>query len=312
MSSVPFAFTVDVEGAWLDFPLEQANFDPTPITAALKLIEDEIIRLEKLFSTKIPVTWFFRCDDSVAHSLGCEEGLLIYLQDFIKRRKLLGDAFGLHPHFYKQLDKNSAVWGVETTPEGQRALILRAAKAWKRFFNEPPKLSRMGEAIMSLAIAETLDEIGIDLDSTSLSGRERKGDGFFVNWLDAPHKSYKPCKQNYCKEATQTISSFQFTEAPFSMLPLHASYDKEPLLRYLNLAYHPEIVKKGLPFLTNKKSVITILHHHEIDAKREPGPLLTFQIDSVEKNIRNIISELGEIRFCTLLDNFFSKVVHNV
>jgi len=308
MSTVAFAFTVDVEGAWQDLPQEQANFDPAPITAAVELLEAEISRLEVFFSKKIPVTWFFRCDDSVAHSMGCQEGLLLHFREFIERRKNCGDAFGLHPHFYKLSDNSSSGWDIETSPEGQRTLLLRAASAWIRFFNEAPTLSRMGESIMSSTIAQTLDEIGIRVDATALSGRERKGDGFFVNWVGAPHRPYKPYKKDYRIAANIENASFRFTEVPFSMLPLLAPYDKEPLLRYFNLAYNPAIVKAGLCHLKNRHAFVTVVHPHEVYSNQQPGPLVTFQIGAIQKNIVNVASEFGDIRFCTLLDKVFKNV----
>lgn len=312
MSTAKFVFTVDVEGAWQDLPQEQANFDPSPITAAIELLEAEINHLEFHFSKKIPVTWFFRCDDSVAHSMGCEEGLLIYFKDFIARRKQCGDIFGIHPHFYKLSNEMPLKWDIETSPEGQRALLLRAACAWQRYFGESPKLSRMGEALMSFAIAQTLDEIGIQVDSTALSGRERKGEGFFVNWLEAPNYPYKPSKKNYCHEALYGDSSFQFIEVPFSMLPLLASYDKEPLLRYLNLAYHPEIIHCGLSHLKDQQAIVSVVHPHEILSNREPSSLVAFQIETLKKNIENVLSEFNSLEFCTLFDNYFTQVFRHV
>lgn len=303
---MPFAFTVDVEGAWLDLPQEQAHFNPQPIVKALAVLENELAHLEVFFEQKIPVTWFFRCDDSVAHSMGCEEGLLIFFKEFIQRRKKMGDLFGLHPHFYKLRDRHSSQWEMEITPSGQRHLLLRAAQAWQRFFQEPPRLSRMGEAIMSLSIAQTLDEIGIQKDCTALSGRKRTGDGFFVDWLGAPEHPYRPCKYHYCQIGTHVASTFSFTEIPFSMIPIQASYDKSSLLRYFNLAYHSELIKNGLSYLKNKRSIVSVVHPHEIFSEKKPGELITFQVKTIKENIQNSLEQFGNLRFCTLSDSIFN------
>lgn len=303
------ALTVDVEGSWLDNPQEQAAFDASPILSWLASLEEELLRAEDQHSTHIPVTWFVRCDDSVAHALGSPQGLLQVCADFVARRRAHGDVFGLHPHFYSKDAQGQ--WFVTGEAHQQNAILDRAVTGWEQFFGERPILSRMGEALMTDTLARHLAHLGLLLDATALSGRQRQGAGYFIDWQGAPHQPYRPSRQDYRVPASGPEQALAFTEVPFSMVPIQAPYDTQPLLRYFNLAYHPALLAKGLPFLPKHTPVVAVVHPHELSRCQPAGPLVAFDPQALHDNLKNLKEHFGELEFVTFTtQRFFVEHTH--
>ena len=293
------ALTVDVEGEWYELPGEQGFFDLNKVLVAVKSLEALLIRIESDTATRIPVTWFIRCDDSVAVTTGRAEGLLQSLDTFVQRRLDLGDQFGLHPHLYRFNEGN---WSSETTPEKQQEQIHRAALAWERHFGALPKLSRMGEAVMNNVIAATLDTLGIQMDSSALAGRSRFDNGFQFDWSTTPTQPYYPAVADYRRPASMEEPAHRFIEAPFSMLPIIGPHDREPIKRYCNLAFKSSLVGSALRRIDRPGHLIMVVHPHELLASKYSHPLISHDPASLQENIHHLGQVFGSLNFCLLSD----------
>jgi len=289
--------TVDIEGEWINLPGEQSNFDVNEVVKAVVHLESLIKVIECNYKIKIPVTWFIRCDDSVASVTGKEEGLLLALDDFIRRRKVLGDEFGLHPHFYVYKD---GVWQSEKNHQRQREQLYRAALAWKRYFGVSAKLSRMGEALMNNVISSSLVEIGVELDSSALVGRSRFDSGFQFDWTITPNTYYHPSTIDYRRPANMGEDSDKFIQVPFTMMPIKASYDASPIMRYCNLAYKNKIIKNVLKDLKKLDYVVMVLHPHELIEICDDHPLISHSPSALRENIESINRIFGGLNFALL------------
>lgn len=293
------AITVDVEGAWISHPQEQCDFDPEPVLKAVRFLEQELAKVESSFLTRIPVTWFVRCDDSVSHAMGNPEGLLLAMDGFVNSRLDAGDKFGLHVHFYAQ--DQHRVWGTELRPGKQREILERAIEAWSRYFRSNPALSRMGEGFMTGEIAAAIDAAEIKIDATALPGRVRLDSGFHIDWQGTPEHPYLPSKQDHRKAASKQSDAYGFTEAPFSMLSVNAPYDSVPLARYFNLAFRTDSLKGGLrKFKSAAGGIIATLHPHEVAMGEERHPLIEKSEGAVLLNLQNLAAEVGDIEFVTI------------
>jgi len=301
---VTISLTVDVEGEWFELPGEQGSFDVNKLLKALQNLEILIDQLEYKIETKIPVTWFIRCDDSVAEITGKVSGLLFALDDFILRRTAKLDEFGLHPHLYR-FDKGN--WISETDPNMQKEQIERAAIGWKSYFGSMPKLSRIGEAVMNNCIANILSELSIEIDSTALSGRKRFDNGFQFDWTGAPYSSYIPSKKDYRRSAIDREPAHSFVEIPFTMLPIIGALDESPIMRYCNLAFKPEVIQKAIREIYQPENIVAVVHPHELLSSNRQHALIAYQPKSLEKNIENLSDTFGDLNF-TLLSSF----AHNV
>jgi hypothetical protein len=294
---VTVALTVDVEGEWFELPGEQGSFDVNKVLEAVQNLEKLLDRIESRIETRVPITWFIRCDDSVAVSTGEASGLLQSLDSFILRRTAKGDEFGLHPHLYRF---GEGKWASETDPDKQKKQIERAAIAWKSYFGSVPRLSRMGEAVMNNTIANTLDELGIEIDSSALASRKRFDNGFQFDWTSTPCSPYHPSMEDYRRPATDSEPAHRFIEIPFTMLPLLGSHDKEPIKRYCNLAFKPEVIQNAMRTINQPESIVAVVHPHELLLSSHQHPLIAHDPNSLEENIQNLSNILGGLDFTLL------------
>lgn len=300
-----FAITVDVEGEWFNLPGEQGTFDVSKVIEAVQNLEQLFCQLESKVGIRVPVTWFIRCDDSVSMCTGDCSGLLKSLNDFILRRKAMGDEFGFHPHLYKH---SQGKWMPETDCDKQSDQLKRGALAWKSYFGSMPSLSRIGEALMNNAIAKTLDELGIEIDSTALEGRKRSDQGFHFDWVGTPNKPYYPSTADYRRPPINGECSRNFIEIPFTMLPLLGPNDKVSLKRYFNLAFKPELMIRAIETIEQSQSIVAVLHPHELLPNNNEHPLIAYSPNSLEKNIKNLCGVFEHIQFkllSELSDNAF-------
>ena len=291
------ALTVDVEGEWFELPSEQGSFDLNRVLEAVYNLEILLNRIESIIETQIPVTWFIRCDDSVAATTGEASGLLHALDKFIERRASRGDEFGLHPHLYRC---SAGKWLPEAVPVMQTAQIERAATAWQRYFGITPILTRMGEAVMNNAIASCLDVLGIEIDSSALSSRKRFDNGFQFDWINTPASPYHPSVEDYRRPVIGYESPHRFIEIPFTMLPIKGPEDKEPIKRYCNLAFRPELIQSAIRSIDKPELMIAVVHPHELLISDQQHPIIAHDPTSIEKNIKNLRGILGNIDYILL------------
>ena len=292
--------TVDVEGEWYELPGEQGAFDVKKVISAVEKLEVLLDNIENRIETRIPVTWFIRCDDSVGVATGECAGLLHSLDKFIERRAIRGDEFGLHPHLYRCIHGK---WVTEDVPSYQTAQIERAGIAWQSFFGLTPKLSRMGEAVMNNSIAKCLDDLGIDIDSSALSSRKRFDSGFNFDWTNTPTFSYYPSYQDYRRPAIGEELKHRFIEMPFTMLPIKGPQDKEVVKRYCNLAYRPELIQSAIRSIDKHESIITVVHPHELLISDHKHHLIAHDPSSIGRNILNFRSIFEDIDYVLLSAN---------
>lgn len=276
------ALTVDVEGEWFELPGEQGTFDVARVKFAVEHLEQLLIQIEDELGVKVPVTWFVRCDDSVEQCTGEISGLLRALDGFISRRIAIGDDFGLHPHLY---EFQNGKWVSEKNATKQCEQLERAAVAWEAFFGSSPDLSRMGEAVMNNTLASGIEKLGIKCDSSALSGRKRFDNGFQFDWVNTPNLPYHPSLVDYRRANTNNESSYGFTEIPFTMLPILGPFDKQPLHRYCNLAFRPELIECAINNMMIPDKIIAVVHPHELLLSKNSHPLIANKPASLKDNL---------------------------
>jgi hypothetical protein len=301
--SLPIALTVDVEGEWFELPGEQGSFDINQVLNAVECLETVLDRIETRIESRIPITWFIRCDDSVAATTGEAWGLLQSLDSFIKRRTILGDEFGLHPHLYRL---TQGKWESETNHEQQQAQVERAAEAWQSYFGSKPRLSRMGEAVMNNTLANCLSKLDIKIDSSALSNRKRFDSGFQFDWTGTPSLSYLPSVKDYRRPANNGEATHSFVEMPFTMLPIKASHDKEPIDRYCNLAFRPNLIKRAVQLIDPPENLVAVVHPHELLSGSHDHPIIAHKPTVLEENIFCLSNAFGDLDF-TLLTSLHNR-----
>lgn len=293
------AITVDVEGSWYQRPVEQSEFELNKLKQDLAVLTRELDGLEQELGQFIPVSWFMRCDDSIAARFQCNHGMLKELSEFIERRNEHGDVFGLHPHLYQLHDD---VWSKQIDPQQQYEQLCRSADSWQEYFGTPARLSRIGEATMNEAIARGLQDIGVYYDTTALPGRFRVDADFSIDWQGTPHRPYYPAQADYRRPASNNEPAWSFLEIPFTMLPIQASYDQSPLPRYFNLAFMPELIRQALQRQLPDAPLITVVHPHELTDGGERGKLAAFETNALRANLQTLQEMAPSLAFKTVTE----------
>jgi len=243
-------------------------------------------------------TWFVRCDDQIGYMTGSRAHLLERYSALWQRRLDLGDEIAFHPHLYRQ---DGGRWSQDTELASLRAQIQRSLAAMKNAgFHS--RVSRVGEAFGSNAVMSVLDECGIFCDSTAMPGRVRVDKERSLDWGMTPTQPFHPSVDDY---RVPGGPARRLLEVPMSMIRTRADYDREPLMRYLDLSFHPRALKDGLAALVGAaQTIVTVTHPSTMLPGHAPHGLLSFSVEAFVENLRLLMQEClhqrRSFRFITL------------
>jgi hypothetical protein len=270
------------------------------IDEGIPIIDEILARHRDSFKNRACATWFVRCDDHIQALTGEHAYILNHYRDSWQRHQNAGDEIGFHPHLYKQSEN---AWIQETDAGALASQILRAHAAMQAT-GFKANVSRIGEAFSSNAVMQTLDQLGIICDSTAMPGRVRIDATRQLDWTGTPDQPYHPSRSDYRLSGTD---SYSLLEAPMTLVSTLASYDREPLRRYVDLSFHHQALKEGLSaFLPTARTLVTVTHPSTIlpSIASAPHGLLSFDVSEFERNLEFIITECRRLgrtyRFVTL------------
>ncbi len=229
----------------------------------------------------IRYTWFVRCDKQLEALFGDPAYLFGRYQALWKQRGSRGDEVAWHPHLYEH---------DLTVLHDELRLIddLRECFHAARSTGFPITTSRMGRAFCSNGLVRTLEDLGLQIDSTALPGRKRTDQYNAIDWENTPQHPYHPSKRDYRVPGTEAL---RLLEVPMSMIETKATYDAHPLRRYVNLTFKNDVVRDSLrKYLGTSDLLVTIMHPAEV-LPIQRHPLLSFTIDDVKRNLDTILEE---------------------
>jgi len=296
---VNLLFTVDVEndGVAIHNERNRLSWDAISTIPIIKDIFD---------SHKLRVSWFVRADNQLKDIYGTSAYLLIKHGSLWNDLKGSGDEIGWHPHLY-QWDKHTNSYLADTDEDRcVQKLTDTYSELHAKGFNYTSV--RIGEAYQSNSIMRILSELGLKIDSTAIPSRKRQDSARFFDWEITPNEPYHPSKEDYRVPTSQ--GHLPILEVPMTTIPIKASYDKEPLRRYINISYHHSLFKAGfdahLDIIQKQEKeqvfITTILHPDEISSEKKEHPLYSFSIIEIKKNLEYIINTFNShnIEYCSL------------
>lgn len=271
----PDNFDVSVFGEQKEFTWEGMN--------KLKELIDRSTSLRDLEEGKPVYTWFLRSGEMIKNTYGTYIYVYKKFKYFWEESQLRGDELGWHPH----------------------TKDIRVLKESFKIINSQygcPKSVRIGEAFHSNEFMKELDSLGLRVDSSALPGRIRSDENRELNWKNTPNSPYYPSRLDYRVSGKNQLD---ILEVPFSMLETKAPYDNAPLNRYLNLSFRHEIIKNSLKKLIKERDLlVSILHPSELLEYKEVNPLISFELDTVIKNLKFILKTADEenkkVKYVTL------------
>jgi len=287
----------------LTFDAESDVFDPSfnqsgdhtqswrGIDDGIPIIDGILGQLRDSFGGRACSTWFVRCDDQLQNITGEHAYLLRHFRDCWLQHEDAGDEIGFHPHLYKQTDTG---WKQETDESALKSQVFRAYAAMREA-GFKGRVSRIGEAFSSNAVMNSLDELGIMCDSTAMPGRVRRDSTRHIDWGGTPDLPYHPGRADYRLPGADSCA---LVEIPMSLVSTMASYDREPLRRYVDLSFHHHILIDGLSaILPTVSTLVTVTHPSTIlsGIAAAPHGLLSFSAAEFARNLQFILSECNRI-----------------
>lgn len=300
---LPILLTFDADSDYFDNSIaEYGLLQWRGIEEGIFKILNVLSSIKDSFGNSCKVTWFVRADNQLLTIYGDAAYLLKKYNTLWRQCSSRGDEIGWHPHLYRLVN---TVWQQETNEEELDSLLCQSIRA-VRDAGYRPVSSRIGESYCSNGILESLSALGILCDSTAMPGRIRKDSQRSIDWEGTPQTPYFPSRKDYRHPGESRVDILQ---VPMSMVSVKASYDEQPLRRYVDLSFFHEALRSGLKqFLPEASLLVSITHPSCVvpDVISSPHGLLSFQIEELRKNLFYIIEICDQskrpYRFMTISD----------
>ncbi|MBD0370360.1 MAG: hypothetical protein ICV60_05955 [Pyrinomonadaceae bacterium] len=256
----------------------------------------EVDELAFLFSEVIPelrrderlrATWFVRLDAQVEALYGHADYFFERYEREFRALSAEGHEIGWHPHSYLKTDEG---WKQNTSSESVREELERYAPRVKGY---GIKSVRTGWGFHTNETMRALSDSGFLLDSSAIPRPAYSWESSRKDWETTPCEPYFPSQADYRAPGEPHLS---ILEVPMSVTEIAAPYDRAAVTRYINLAYHPELMKAPLAaWLERKDHLVTITHPYELMPAREAHGLLAFDLNAMRRNL-STLEELAEER----------------
>jgi hypothetical protein len=240
-------------------------------------------KLEDTLQLSVPITWFVRADQWIKAQFGHNLAIMHMLIDQIG---------------HSRLKKHEVAWMPQLFVDGGASMYyddLRTTHSdVTKLFPELTSV-RMGDCYHDNNSMKVLDELGIQFDSSALPGRTKNDRGWKMDWQGTPLFAYHPSHEDYRRPGA---SSHRILEIPLSLLPISASYDRAPLLRYVNPCFHQHLLWPSLKqLLESIPYLVCIIHPDELIQRQAFGhPLVSYSADVFVANIINIVRAIVVLR----------------
>ncbi len=183
----------------------------------------------------MPITWFVRADGQLRQAYGRSTYLLERYVAHWDCERMRGCEIGWHPHLYHGV-------APELMDDPARAVDeLESIWAELAECGFIPSVFRKGEAWHLKSTMDTIESLGIQIDSSAVPGR-RGPAGHPRNWEESPNHPYYPDTNNIRLAGTERA----ILEVPMTTWRVEAPWDAAPTLRHMNPAMHPEIFARAV------------------------------------------------------------------
>ena len=272
----------------ITFDVDFTNYfeDNTPIDE-FRFIFPQLVGLLNR-KPELKVTWFLRLDAQIEALYGKADYFFCHYSSEINELRRMGHEIGWHPHCYTQSD---GVWTQNThVSDVLRELNSLAILA----MDHGMQLVRMGWGFHTNETLHLLANLGFAADCSAIPRPKYAWEETEKDWSVTPSFPYFPSKLDYRISKEPALS---ILEIPMSVANIRAPYDTDKVLRCVNLAYHPEVLRKPLKeCFENNLLLVTVTHPYELFPIREPNDLFPFSLEVFDQNlafIQQIAKEYG-------------------
>lgn len=190
-----------------------------------------------------------------------------------------------HIHLYEEKDS-------EWVPVDEIRLVSSFQEDLRNVKSIPEinwQIVRIGECVMNNELMAAINAAGIKIDSTALPGRKRDDSEKKLDWLITENLPYHPSALDY---RTFGENSLNVLEAPMVTIPMKASYDKEPISRYVNMSFKTEVLFQNIDeYINNNQSLLSITHPFEVLSPGTHG-LIAYDMEVFRNNIKELVKRV--------------------
>lgn len=247
----------------------------------MDLVFDALLRT--LEEVQLPARWFIRIDAQLTALFGEADYIFKRHAEKVHRLKSMGHRLGWHCHVYQRSD-STGEW-IQNTCVGDVLQEIRSLAPLAEHYSLQD--FRMGWGFHTNKTMALLDELGFRTDSTAIPRPNYPWATSQSDWTTTPHHPYHPSRQDYRVPSDNPDENLSIMVVPMTTAPVEAPYDTQPVIRYLNPAYHHNIFKQTLDLLDRSRyeMITTITHPYELISSEKDHGLLSFSLVDFRRNL---------------------------
>lgn len=243
--------------------------------------------IEKLGN--LPFSVFIRADKQIKSLYGSYDYLLINNPQLIDLIIKANGEINWHIHLYELINNE---WAQIKDDQKLISTFLDDYLEVQKIEKINSNIIRIGECVMSNSLMNTINQLGIKIDSTALPRRKRIDEDKDFDWELTKNNIYHPSKDDY---RTSGEDQYSVLEVPMSTLPMQAIYDKVPLYRYFNLSFKTEVLFENFrEYVMSHNELITITHPFEVLSDGSHG-LISYDLNVFIKNIQLLKEQVEQM-----------------
>ena len=224
---------------------------------------------------QVKSTWFLRIDSHINKLFGSPDFVFQNNKKEVLWLKDNGHQLGWHHHAYKYQNNK---WVQETDEDKICKDLLYYGQIAKGLGLNAVRMGWGWHTNKSMSI---INELGFNIDSSAIPKPIYKWDMTLKDWSRCSNSPYFPNRNDYQMSGEPSL---KILEIPISTTHIPAPMDDGGVIRYINLAYHNNVIRKALKAL-NSSLVVSITHPYELDSKSGSHPLLGFSTEILRENL---------------------------
>ena len=227
--------------------------------------------------TDCKATWYIRLDAQIERRYGSPDHILQRYESELNELRQGGHEIGWHPHCYVESEgrwkQNIEVCSVVDE-------LTRYAPLARSYGMQSV---RMGWGFHTNETMHVMADFGFAVDSSAMPRPRYAWEETTKDWALTPLTPYYPSESDYRVPGEPRLS---ILEIPISVTRVEAPYDTEHVLRYINLAYHPDLLRGPLQrWISEYSHLVAITHPYELVSGNPPHGLLAFEWQAFEQNL---------------------------
>jgi hypothetical protein len=226
-------------------------------------------------------TWFIRLDDQIAATLGDADAVFENQAAVLAEFRSRGHEVGWHPHAYTRSAEGRWRQNTDEAPVADELARLAPVA-----IAHGCRVVRSGWGFHTNRTMQAVAGAGFAIDSSAIPRPRYRWETSVKDWATTPSIPYYPAASDYRVPGHPALP---ILEVPMSVAIVRSPTDTESVVRYLNPSFHAPLFAPALAsWMASRDHLITVTHPYESIATGNSDPLISYDLETVESNIRSI------------------------